>query len=70
LKIRLLFEDKAPDIQQVEVYTNSMWKETEVKIEWVNNLAEENWQGHFEIYNGDLENIETLTDNVTVGEQI
>ena len=47
-----------------------MWKETEVKIEWVNNLAEENWQGHFEIYNGDLENIETLTDNVTVGEQI
>ena len=69
LKIRLLFEDKAPDIQQVEVYTNSMWKETEVKIEWVNNSAEENWQGHFEIYNGELENIEALTGNVTVGEK-
>jgi hypothetical protein len=59
LKIRLLFKDKRPDIQNIEVYSNSMLKEAEVKIEWGNDIAEENWQGYFEIYNGELEDYDT-----------
>jgi hypothetical protein len=69
LKIRLVYEEKVPDIQQVEVYTTSVWKETEVKVEWANSKAEEKWQGHFEIYNGELESVEALAGNVTAGKQ-
>jgi len=63
LKIRLLFEK---EIESIEAYTDSVWKETEVKVEWGNDFALKDWQGHFEIYNGELENLEALTENVNV----
>ena len=69
LKARLLFENNSPEIEDIQVYSNSVWKETEVKIEWGNDMAEENWHGHFEIYNGELKNIEALADNVKVEDQ-
>jgi len=69
LKLRLPLEKDSPEIEKIEVFSNSVWKETEVKIEWGNQMAEENWQGHFEVYNGELEDIEALADNVTVGDQ-
>ncbi|MCE5226437.1 MAG: hypothetical protein LLG05_11355 [Porphyromonadaceae bacterium] len=69
LKTRILFENNSVDIQEIEVYSNSEWKETDVKIEWGNDAAAKNWKGHFEIYNGELENIEALADNVTVEDQ-
>lgn len=65
LKIRFPLEGVSSEIQKIEVFSNSVWKETEVKIEWGDEIAEENWEGHFEIYNGELQNIDALSENIT-----
>ncbi len=69
LKIRLLFKDSRPEIQSIKVYTDSVWKEIEVKVEWGDEFAKENWQGKFEIYNGEFEHVEVLRNNVNVNEK-
>jgi len=68
LKIRLLFEESSDRVEGIEAYTDSVWRETELKVEWGTEFAKQDWQGNFEVYNGELENIEALTDNVTVDE--
>jgi hypothetical protein len=54
LKIRFLFEDKNPEIKFIKVYSDSIWKEAEINIEWGNGFAEKSWQGNIQVYNGEL----------------
>ncbi|MBM3235868.1 hypothetical protein FJZ31_06170 [Candidatus Poribacteria bacterium] len=88
LKIRLLFDGERPEIKAVEAYSDSVWKETEVKIEWGSDFTNDNplapfspltkgarglskgddREGHLEIYNGELLEIEPLSENVKVNE--
>ncbi len=69
LKIRLPIAKDSCEVQGIEVFTNSLWREHELKIEWGENFAKENFKGHFVVYNGKLENIEALSDNVIVQDE-
>ncbi len=54
MKIRLLFEGNDPKIKTINAYTDSIWKEMDVKIEWGNEFAEKNWKGNISVYNGKI----------------
>ncbi|MGQ9608750.1 MAG: hypothetical protein ACUVWN_05595 [bacterium] len=54
MKIRLLFGDNDPKIKTISAYTDSIWKEMEVKLEWGNEFAERNWRGDISAYNGKI----------------
>lgn len=65
-KIRVPVEKGDPEIQAIEVFTNSFWKKQLVKLEWGDGFSVKPFQGHFEVYNGTLEDIEALSDNVFI----
>ncbi|MBM3212045.1 hypothetical protein FJZ33_07490, partial [Candidatus Poribacteria bacterium] len=69
MKLRLLFRGERQGIDKIEAYTDSIWKETEIKIEWGDDFAPQDWQGHFSIYNGELIGVESLTDNVKIDDE-
>ncbi|MDQ1328547.1 MAG: hypothetical protein QG641_1832 [Candidatus Poribacteria bacterium] len=54
LKLRIEFDDKKPEIKSIKVYTDSVWKETSLKIEWGENFADKNWFRDISVYNGRL----------------
>lgn len=54
LKLRLLFEDHKPEIKSIKTYTDSVWRETEVKIEWGVDFADKNWLASIAVFNGEL----------------
>jgi hypothetical protein len=70
LKLRILFENKRPEITTVEVYSDSIWKETEIKIEWGEKFSDTNWQGHISVYNGELLSVSSITQNVSMKENM
>ncbi len=69
LKIRLLFQGERPEIEEVEAYTDSIWKQAELKIEWGDQFAAQEWQGHLSVYNGELLGVESLTDTARANEK-
>jgi hypothetical protein len=69
LMIRLLFDGEVPEIDSIEAYSDSVWKETEVKMEWGDDFAAQGWQGNLTVYNGELLAMEPLTDSVKVDEK-
>ena len=64
LKLRLVFDGKRPEVQKVEAYSDSVWRDTEVRIEWGDEFSCQGWQGNILVYNGDLLEIEPITENV------
>jgi hypothetical protein len=54
MRLRLVFEDKKTEIKSIKAYTDSVWKEIGLKIEWGENFADKNWFGDISVYNGDL----------------
>jgi len=54
LKLKILFDGKRPETDAVEVYSDSLWKETEFRIEWGNAFADKDWHGQISVYNGEL----------------
>ena len=61
LKIRLISTKNLPEIESFEAYTDSIWRETEVSIEWgCTNAAEKVWDGKLEVFNGELAGLKTL----------
>jgi len=68
LRIKFSIDEDSCEIEGIEVYSNSAWRDQELKLEWGDDFAAENFQGHFEIYNGTLEHIEAISDNVTVND--
>ncbi|HMN61442.1 MAG TPA: hypothetical protein PJ988_13805, partial [Anaerolinea sp.] len=60
LKVRLCFEGGAsegsrPEMSRVEVFTDSIWREAEVALEWRGPLA-----GHLEAFNGQVLGVSPL----------
>jgi hypothetical protein len=66
LKLRILFDGKRPEIMTVEAYSDSIWKETEIKIEWGDRFAENEWQGHISVYNGELLTVQPIAGNISL----
>ena len=54
LKIRLVFENKKPEINSIAIYTDSVWKSAKVKIEWGDGFADKDWNGDISVYNGEM----------------
>ena len=54
IKIRLLFGSKDPKIKTINAYTDSIWKEMDIKVEWRSGFAEKNWKGNISAYNGKI----------------
>ncbi len=66
VKVRVPVEKGDPEIQAIEVFSNSSWRKQLVKLEWGDGFSDKPFQGHFEVYNGTLEGIEALSDNVFI----
>jgi hypothetical protein len=63
LKVRaLLKEREGSRISGFETYTDSVWKEETVLVEWGSGGGEKIWDGHVEIYNGELISIEPMNE--------
>ena len=45
LKIRIVFDGKKPEVEGIEAYSDSIWKESEVRIEWGDGFAGQGWTG-------------------------
>jgi hypothetical protein len=67
LKLRILFDGKIPEIKAIEVYSDSIWKETEFNIEWGKAFADEDWNGQISVYNGELIDVQAIKGNVKIG---
>ncbi len=68
LKVRLFREAGLPVVDQVEVYTDSEWREAEVVLEWGGIASrEQRWDGRLEAFNGYVLAVEPLGGNCAVG---
>ena len=67
LKIRLTFDGERPEITSVQAHSDSVWQETEVKLEWGSAFADGEWEGQLSVYNGALLATEAASDNVKLG---
>ncbi|MDQ1317470.1 MAG: hypothetical protein QG588_1122 [Candidatus Poribacteria bacterium] len=67
LKLRILFDGKRPEIKAIEVYSDSIWKEMEFKIEWGKTFADGDWNGQISVYNGQLMDVQAISENVKIG---
>lgn len=73
MKLRLLFDGPAPEVEKLEAYTDSAWRPVDVGIEW-GALGQESqaWDGTIEVFNGHVDQVQKLTSGpggstVTVG---
>ena len=66
MKLRLLFPGGRPEIERIEAYTDSVWKETEVKIEWGEEFSEQRWTGALSAYNGEMLGVEPVAGGASV----
>jgi len=66
LKIRLLFDGERPEVERLEAYSDSVWKETEIKIGWGGKFAAQDWRGSLSVYNGELLGVEPLSGSIKV----
>lgn len=64
LKLRIVFKDKIDEKCKVKILSDSIWQETEVKIEWGDNFANKNWSGNIQVYNGELLDIVATSENI------
>lgn len=62
LKIRLLFPDKAPRIACIKTYTDSVWQQGSVIVEWGGTATsgDERWDGKAEAFNGYVTGVRAL----------
>ncbi len=60
MKLRLLFDGPAPKVEKLETYTDSVWRETEVEIEWGCSGEKQVWDGRLETFNGFVNRLSPL----------
>jgi len=61
LKVRLASSKVLPEVESFEVYTNSVWRRTDVSIEWgCVDASEKVWDGTIEVFNGELVDVKPL----------
>lgn len=65
LKIRVVFPSQPPPIERLEVFTDSVLKETSVKIEW-GGEGKQTWDGHVEVFNGHVVSAKALSSDSAV----
>ena len=59
MKLRLLFEQTAPQVTAFQVFSDSVWKSAEIAIEWGGTAnTSQTWDGHLEAFNGWVEAID------------
>lgn len=66
LKLRLVCEGGKPDIESLKAYTDSVWRQTAVNIEWQFDNLHQVWDGHLEVYNGEVARVQPLRANSAV----
>ncbi|MBU6401399.1 MAG: hypothetical protein KGS61_13870, partial [Verrucomicrobia bacterium] len=68
MKVRLLFSHTAPALQSFQVFSDSTWRSTDVRLEWGGTAVNsQSWDGHLETFNGYVDHLEPLGANVTLG---
>ena len=65
LKVRVVFPSDIPAIERMEVFTDSVLKETSAKIEW-GGKGRRTWDGRAEIFNGHIVNAAALRPDSSV----
>jgi len=60
MKLRLLWDQAAPKVEQLQGFTDSAWKEAQVELEWGGKPGRQVWDGRFEVFNGYVDRIEPL----------
>ena len=60
LKLRLLFGGPAPAVERFEAYTDSVWRQTTVEIEWGGAQPSQVWDGRLEVFNGCVDRVSPL----------
>ncbi|MBM3238343.1 hypothetical protein FJZ31_18785 [Candidatus Poribacteria bacterium] len=67
LQLRLLLNKAKPQPQSFKAYTDSVWCQEEVNIEWGCDTTEKQiWDGHLEFYNGEVESVVSLSPESSV----
>lgn len=64
LKVRLLFNGKAPQLAAFQAFTDSTWAKTSATIEWADPIQK--WDGKVEVFNGHIESITQVSDFVSI----
>jgi len=71
LKLRVIVNEPLPVIDAFEAYTDSVWNRLEFEVQWGGTAeqSEQVWDGHLEVFNGVVEQIEPIssTSQVKVG---
>jgi len=61
LKVRVVSLKDLSEVEGFEVYTDSIWKKTDVSIEWgCVDAVESIWDGSIEVFNGELADLKPL----------
>jgi len=67
LKLRLLFDKPGVKIEDLQVFTDSTWQETQVTIEWGSIASHPQvWDGYLEVFNGEVLMVEPMNEGSTV----
>ena len=69
LKVRILFSNIKPEIEEIEAYSDSIWKEAKFRMEWGSKFSSRKWNGNLSVYNGELLDIKPITKNIKVGKE-
>ena len=69
LKLRLYGGDRLPNVEKLAVFTDSVWREADVCLEWGGIAScEQRWDGRLEAYNGYVVSVEPLSGECQVAE--
>jgi len=63
MKLRLMADERLPEIAAFQAHTDSVWDRLEFEIEWGGTARDSRqiWDGHLEVLNGVAEEIEPIT---------
>jgi hypothetical protein len=60
MKLRLVGEGLAGKVAKIAAFTDSVWREGLVEVEWGGKSEREVWDGRFEVFNGYVDRVEPL----------
>lgn len=69
LKLRLRFPSEEGRVERVQAFTDSVWQEGSIMIEWRSRTGQlEQWDGTLQAYNGEIQSIRPLNARTTLSE--
>ncbi|MBI4586264.1 MAG: hypothetical protein HY717_19820 [Planctomycetes bacterium] len=67
LKLRLVGDAPLPAVKSLAAYTDSVWDEAEVLIEWGGRAEQEEiWDGRLEVFNGHVQSVAPLAGGTSI----